>query len=72
MALGLQPARLPRAGYALTVGFPAHLFGIYRTRALRQGLTVLDVWQGPEMLTARCRERVAVRLWLPVAAESVR
>ena len=64
-ALGLREVALPRACYALTAGFPMHLFGRYRSRALRQGLTVIEVRQTPAALGRGCRPRQACAVWIP-------
>jgi hypothetical protein len=52
--LGLRPARLPRGGFALVAGFPASLVGVFRARALRRGVSVLEVREEGEE-PGRCR-----------------
>ncbi|MGH7909313.1 MAG: reverse transcriptase domain-containing protein, partial [Thermodesulfobacteriota bacterium] len=42
-SLGLYSAALPRGGYAFRAGFPVQLSQLYKIRALRCGLTVLEV-----------------------------
>ncbi len=42
-SLGLRSTALPRGGYAFRAGFPVYLSNFYKKRALRKGLTVLDV-----------------------------
>jgi hypothetical protein len=64
-SLGLRTVYTPRAGYAFTVGFPARLSSVYRSRALTAGLAVLDVQQGDSLSARRCRARRPVQLFIP-------
>lgn len=63
-ALKLRSAALPRGGYAFRAGFPTRLADLYALRAIRQGLTVVEVRQVSEPLTGRIT-RVAYALLLP-------
>ena len=64
-ALGLRPAALPRADYAFTAGFPVWLSGRYRSRAVKQGLIVIQVRQAPELLQHSCIPRLPCTVWMP-------
>jgi len=68
-ALGLHPAALPRAGYAFTAGFPAHLFGRYSARALRQGRIVVEVRQAAARQGGGCIPRLPRAVWIPMGPE---
>jgi hypothetical protein len=63
--LGLHSVALPRASYAFTAGFPGWLAGLYLSRAVRQGLSVVLVRQGPALLRQGCPPRVPWAVWLP-------
>ncbi len=63
--LGLHPAALPRAGYAFTVGFPARLSGLYTSRAIREGLIVVEVRQTPALLRQGCIPRLPCAVVIP-------
>lgn len=67
--LKLRNAALARGGYAFRAGFPTRLADLYALRALRQGLTVVEVRQVSEPLTGRIT-RVAYALLLPAAKEA--
>lgn len=41
----LRDGALPRSGYAFRAGFPVYLSQLYKARALRQALTILQVRQ---------------------------
>jgi hypothetical protein len=64
-ALGLRPRVLPRASYAFTAGFPVWLAGVYTSRAVRQGLIVVQFRQERAPLHHRCTLRLPCSLWLP-------
>jgi hypothetical protein len=63
--LGLHPVALPRARYAFTAGFPVWLAGVYLSRAVRQGLLVVQVRQGPALLRQGCIPRLPCAVWMP-------
>lgn len=63
--LGLKRAWLPRAGYALTAGFPARLAIEYKLRALQAGRPVVEVRQGPTGLRTGCRPRIPTEVLMP-------
>jgi hypothetical protein len=67
-ALGLRSRALPRASYAFTAGFPMWLSGIYTSRAVRQGLSVVQFRQGRALLHHRYTVRLPCSLWLPTTA----
>jgi hypothetical protein len=60
--LGLRRIHTARAGYAFTAGFPVRLAGVYRSRAIRQGLTVVDTQEVDAAVRGGCRPRVPVRV----------
>lgn len=63
--LGLRAVRLPRGGFAFVAGFRATLGPIYRARALRRGLAVVDVHEmraGRGDRVARAAGRLSVPL----------
>jgi RNA-directed DNA polymerase len=64
---GLRVTPLPRAGYAFTVGFPTQLSDLYRARALRQGLLVVEVRQLPPELGRDCIPRQPCTVVMPTA-----
>ncbi len=64
-ALGLHAVALPRAGYAFTAGFPERWSGLYTSRALRQGLIVLEVRQTPALLRQGCIPRLPRAVVIP-------
>ena len=64
-ALGLRPRALPRASYAFTAGFPVWLAGVYTSRAVRQGLIVVQLRQERAPLHHRYTLRLPCSLWLP-------
>jgi hypothetical protein len=64
-SLGLRTVYAPRAAYAFTVGFPVGLSAVYKSRALRAGLGVLDVRQSDSLGVQRCRPRRPVQLLIP-------
>ena len=66
-ALGLRTIRLPRASYALTVGFPVWLSGAYLSRTVRQGLRVIEVEQRQTFLRHGCPSRLPRAGWLPAS-----
>jgi hypothetical protein len=49
-ALRLNTAVLPRGSYGFTADFPVRLLRPYASRALQQGLIVVEVEQSPELL----------------------
>jgi RNA-directed DNA polymerase len=63
-ALGLRPTVLPRAGYAFTAGFPLELSGLYVSRAVRQGLLVVQLRQVPALLQHGCIPRLPETVWI--------
>ena len=63
--LGLRRAYLPRGPYAFTVGFPVHLSGYYQRRAIEQGLSVVEIREGPAPLGSGCKARRAVAVLVP-------
>ncbi len=67
-ALGLHTVRLSRAGYAFTAGFPKRLCRIYMSRAIKQGLTVVDVRQVSSTLNGKPRLRLPFALLMPKLA----
>ena len=64
-ALGLRSRALPRASYAFTAGFPVWLAGVYTSRAVRQGLSVVQFRQERALLHHRYTVRLPCSLWLP-------
>lgn len=64
-ALGLRAAALPRATYAFRAGFPMHLSGLYVSRAIKQGLMVVEVWQAPPLLARGCIPRLPCAVVIP-------
>jgi hypothetical protein len=66
-SLGLQPIYAPRAGYAFTAGFPVRLSHIYRLRALRQGLAVVDILQAESVLIRGCKPRLVLGVFVPTS-----
>jgi hypothetical protein len=70
-ALRLRTVALPRAGYAFTVGVPVHLSGLYAARALRQGLSVVEVRQAPAMHGQRYALRAPVTVIIPCRMEKL-
>jgi hypothetical protein len=64
-ALGLRPRALPRACYAFTAGFPVWLSGVYMSRAVRQGLIVVQLRQELAPLHHGCTLRLPCSVWLP-------
>ena len=48
-----------------TVGFPVHLSGYYKRRAIEQGLTVVDVPERPAPLACGCKARFPVAVLVP-------
>jgi hypothetical protein len=67
-ALGLRTVRLPRASYALTVGFPVWLSGVSRCRTVRQGLRVIEVQPRQTFLRHGCPPRLPRAAWLPASS----
>ena len=65
-ALGLRSTALPRADYAFTAGFPVWLSGLYRSRAVKQGLIVVQVRQAPELLQHGCIPHLPYTVWMPL------
>jgi hypothetical protein len=64
-ALGLRVVAQPRARYAFTAGFPMWLSGVYISRAVRQGLLVVEVRQAPALLRYGCAPRLLCAVWIP-------
>jgi RNA-directed DNA polymerase len=64
-ALGLHSRLLPRASYAFAAGFPVWLSGVYTSRAVRQGLIVVQFRQDLAPLHHRYTLRLPCSLWLP-------
>lgn len=65
-SLGLRAAALPRGDYFFRAGFPVYLSHIYKARALRQGLTVIEVRQVPTALNRGLRPRLPCTLLIPL------
>ena len=65
-ALGLRSRALPRACYAFMAGFPVWLPGVYTSRAVRQGLIVVQFRPEREPLHHRYTLRLPCSLWLPI------
>ena len=63
--LGLTRARLPRAGYALTAGFPVRMATQYTRRALEAGRPIIEVRAGPRGLRTGCRPRMPTAVLMP-------
>jgi hypothetical protein len=63
--LGLRVVAQPRARYAFTAGFPMWLSGVYISRAVRQGLLVVEVRQAPALLRYGCAPRLLCAVWIP-------
>jgi retron-type reverse transcriptase len=63
--LGLRRCYAPRAGYAFTAGFLARLAGVYRSRAVRAGLAVVDVEQVDSIVPRGCKPRLPVGVVMP-------
>jgi len=62
-SLGLRTARAPRgACYAFKAGFPARLASVYRSRAIRSGLSVVDVVVVDSVMRRGCKPRLPVRV----------
>jgi len=56
--LALRTARLPRGGFAFVAGFPAKLLAAFRARALRRGVSVLEVREEDEVAGGRRRRAI--------------
>jgi len=65
-ALGLRPAMLARAGYGLTAGFPAHVSTRYVSRAIAQGLSVVEARQEGPPSTSGCAPRAPCAVFVSV------
>jgi hypothetical protein len=63
-ALRLRSRTLPRASYAFTAGFPIWLSGVYTSRAVRQGLIVVQFRQERAPLHHHCTLRLPCCIWL--------
>jgi len=63
--LGLHAVRLSRAGYSFTAGFPQQFCHIYISRAIKQGMTVIQVRQLPDVLSKGCKPRIPIAVWMP-------
>lgn len=61
-AFGLVVAQRPRAGFGLTVGFPARRAATYEQRALRAGLHVVHVRRAAENRNPTCELRGVARI----------
>jgi hypothetical protein len=68
-SLGLRSAALPRGGYAFRAGFPVYLSQLYKARALRHGLTVIEVCQVSAPLNPRPTPRLPWFLLIPVLTD---
>jgi hypothetical protein len=64
-SVGVRSAPLPRGGYAFRAGFPVYLSQFYKARALRQGLTVVDVRQVASALNHCPTRRLPYFLTIP-------
>ena len=67
-SLGLRSVALPRGGYAFRSGFPVYLSQLYKTRALRQELTVIGVRQVSAPLNRGPTPRLPCSLLIPALA----
>jgi hypothetical protein len=64
--LGLRTIRSPHGPYAFKAGFPAYLAGVYRSRAIRSGLSVVDVAELDRLGSSRCKPRVPVAVLVAI------
>jgi RNA-directed DNA polymerase len=71
-SLGLRRVYSPRAGHAFTVGFPASLAGVYRSRAIRQGMAVVDVREVDAVVPYGCKPRLPVGVLMPTLRQTGR
>lgn len=65
-SLGLRLIRSPRGAYAFKAGFPGRLAGAYRSRAIRSGLSIVDVAELDSPGHGRCKPRQPVSVLVAI------
>jgi RNA-directed DNA polymerase len=67
--LGLWVVARPRASYAFTAGFPMWLAGVYTSRAVRQGLIVVQMQPAPTLVGQGGTLNLPCAVWIPALPE---